>query len=81
MKYVIYKSHNHNITIAFPLRYKLRQMCKYEYSLLKNLLTYWKTGKENQETIENILAQYESYWVLKNDYVTGKKLSNPMMGE
>ena len=51
-------SHNHDITIAFPLRRELRRTygCKYECSLVKNLPTYWETGGENQETNENILA-------------------------
>ena len=47
-----------NITIVFPLRRELYQMCrcKYEYSLVKNLLIYWETEEENQETNKNILA-------------------------
>ena len=37
---VIYRSRDHNITIAFPLRRKLRQTCKYECSLVKNIPTH-----------------------------------------
>ena len=50
--------HDHDITIAYLLRRKLRQMyrCRYECGLLKNLPTYWKTGEENEETNENFLA-------------------------
>ena len=51
-------SHDHDITIAFPLRRELRQTygCRYECSLVKNLPTLWETGEEDQETNENILA-------------------------
>ena len=44
MQSVIYRSYNHNITIAFFLRHKLRQTyrCKYEYNLIKNLPTHLK---------------------------------------
>ena len=39
---MICRSHDFDIIIAFFLKYKLRQMYryKYEYSLVKNLLTY-----------------------------------------
>ena len=52
-------SHDHDITIAFPLRHELRQTYGYRYecSLVKNLPIHWKTGEENQETNKNILAQ------------------------
>ena len=53
---VIYKSHDHDIIIAFSLKHKLRQTCRYEYSLIKNLSTYWETGDENRGTNKNILA-------------------------
>ena len=53
---VICKSHDNDIIIAFPLKRELRQTCRYEYSLIKNLPTYWGTGEENRETNENILA-------------------------
>ena len=49
---------NHDITIAFPFRHKLHQIsrCRYKCNLLKNFLTYWETGEENQKINENILA-------------------------
>ena len=50
MQPMIYKSHNHDITIAFPFRRELRQMCKYECNLVKNLPTNWETRKENRVT-------------------------------
>ena len=54
---VICRSRDHNITIAFPLRRKLRRTCRYECSLVKNLPTQWReTGEENREINENILA-------------------------
>ena len=53
---VICRSCNHDITIAFPLWRELRQTCRYECSLVKNLPTHWETGKENREINENILA-------------------------
>ena len=53
---VICRSRDHDITIAFLLRHELRQTCKYECSLVKNLLTHWETEEENRETNENILA-------------------------
>ena len=60
MQSVICKSFDYDITIAFLLRYELRRTCKYKYryecSLVKNLLTYLGTGKENRETNKNILA-------------------------
>ena len=36
-----------------------------------------KTGEENWETRNNILALYESWWVLK-DHDAGEKLPNPV---
>ena len=58
VKPVTYRFCDHDITIAFPLRRELRRAyrCKYECSLMKNLPTYWKTGEENRETNNNILA-------------------------
>ena len=56
-------------------------MFRYEYSLIKNLLTHWEIRKENQKTTENILALYQSWWVLKDDYVTSEKLFNLMTGD
>ena len=55
---VIYRSYDHDITIAFLSRHELCQACRfrYEYNLIKNLSTYWETEKENRETNENILA-------------------------
>ena len=55
---VIYRSCDHDITIAFPLKRELRQTCRYRYecNLVKNLPTYWEIGEENRETKENILA-------------------------
>ena len=55
---VIYRSRDHDITIIFPFRRKLRQIYrrKYEYNLVKNLPTHWETGEENRETNENILT-------------------------
>ena len=52
-------SHDHDITIAFPLKRELRRTYgyKYECSLVKNLPTQWReTGEENRESNENILA-------------------------
>ena len=37
---VIYKSCDHDITIAFPLRCELHQTCRYKCSLIKNLSTH-----------------------------------------
>ena len=37
---VISKSRDYDITIAFPLKCEIRQMCRYECNLVKNLLTY-----------------------------------------
>ena len=37
---------------------------------------WWETEEENRVTNENILAPWESWWVLK-DHVAGKKLPNP----
>ena len=58
MQPVIYKSCDHDIIIAFSLRHELRQTYRgrYEYNLIKNLLTYWETPKGNQKTNVNILA-------------------------
>ena len=58
MQPVIYRSHNHDITIAFPLKRELLQIYKYRYecNLVKNLPTHWEIGEENRETNENILA-------------------------
>ena len=56
MQPVTYKSRDHAITIAFPLRCELCQTCRNEYNLVKNLPTHWETGEENRETNENILA-------------------------
>ena len=55
---MIYKSLDHDITIVFLFRRKLRQTYKYRYgcSLVKNLPTYWGTEEENWKTNENILA-------------------------
>ena len=39
VRFVIYKFRDHDITIVFPLRYKLRQICRYECSLVKNFPT------------------------------------------
>ena len=60
---MICKSLNYDITIAFFLRRELREMykCKYECSLVKNLLTHWETGEENREINENILAPQGSW--------------------
>ena len=58
MQTVIYRSLDHDITIAFPLRRELCQTYKYRYecSLIKNLSIHWKTGEKNRETNKNILA-------------------------
>ena len=60
MQPVICRPFDHDITIAFPLRRVLRQICKcryrYECSCVKNLPTHWGTGEENRKTNENILA-------------------------
>ena len=55
---VIYKSRDHDITIAFSFGRELRQTyrCRYEYNLVKNLPTHWKTEKKNRKTNKNILA-------------------------
>ena len=51
-------SYDHDITIAFLFERELRQTYgyKYECSLVKNLPTHWRTGKEKRETNESILA-------------------------
>ena len=60
MQLVICKSLDYDITIAFSLKYELRQTCrcrhKYESSLVKNLPNCWKNGEENWKTNKNILA-------------------------
>ena len=58
MQLMIYKSHNHKIEIAFPLKHEFRQRYRYKYkrSIIKNLPTNWETEKENQGTNENILV-------------------------
>ena len=51
MQPVIYRSYDHDIIIAFPLRHELRQTCRYECSLVKNLPTHlgdWK-GKPGEQ--------------------------------
>ena len=52
MQSVTYRSRDHDITIAFPLRRELRQTCRYEYNLVKNLPTHWETGEENREPMK-----------------------------
>ena len=74
---VICRSRDYDITIVFPFRRELRRAyrCRYECSLVKNLSTHWKTGKENRETNENILALWGSWWVSKS-HVADKKPPN-----
>ena len=48
---IMSRSRGHNITIAFPLEHKLRQVYIVVISSLvekKNLLTQWKLEEENQ---------------------------------
>ena len=62
MEPVICRSHDHDITIASPLRRELRRAyrCRYECCLVKNLSTQWETEEENRETNEKILAPWGS---------------------
>ena len=53
---MIWRSRDHDITIAFPFRRKLHWIYRYECSLVKNLPTHWGTREENRETYKSILA-------------------------